>query len=190
VKFGKIMSRIGKKPILIPEGVEVKIEGREVKIKGPKGELARIFPFEVKVEIKENQIFVSLSKETSDKRIRAYWGTARAEIFNMVFGVVSGFEKKLQIEGIGYKAIVLADGSIELFVGFSHTIKIEAPKGIKYLVEKNIITISGIDKEMVGQMAAIIRKKKKPEPYKGKGIRYVGEIVRKKVGKKAVASAG
>jgi large subunit ribosomal protein L6 len=184
------MSRIGKKPILIPEGVEVKIEGREVKIKGPKGELARTFPFEVKIEIKENQIFVSLSKETSDKRIRAYWGTARAEIFNMVSGVVSGFEKKLQIEGIGYKAIVLADGGIELFVGFSHTIKIEAPAGIKYLVEKNIITISGIDKEMVGQMAAIIRKKKKPEPYKGKGIRYVGEIVRKKVGKKAVASAG
>jgi len=190
VKFGKNMSRIGKKPILIPGGVEVKLEGREVKIKGPKGELARTFQFEVKVEIKENQVFVSLSKETSDRKVKALWGTARAEIFNMISGVVSGYEKKLQIEGIGYKAAVLADGTIELFVGFSHTVKIKAPEGIKFLVEKNIITISGIDKEMVGQMAAIIRKTKKPEPYKGKGIRYVGEIVRKKVGKKAVASAG
>ena len=181
------MSRIGKKPILIPEGVEVKIEGNIVRIKGPKGELSQAIRPEIKVEIKEDKIIVSPQKET--KQTKAFWGLFRALLFNMIEGVTAGFEKKLEIQGIGFKATVEGE-DILLNVGYSHQVKIKIPPEIKISVEKNIITVSGIDKELVGQIAAKIRRVKPPEPYKGKGIRYLGEQVRRKVGKKVVGATG
>ena len=181
------MSRIGKKPILIPENVEVKIEGQKVMIKGPKGELQREIRPEIKVETKNNQIFVSPQIET--KKTKAFWGLTRALIANMIKGVTEGFEKKLEIVGLGFRAL-LEGNDLLLYVGFTQPIKIEAPEGIKFSVEKNIITVSGADLEKVSQIAAKIRKVKPPEPYKGKGIRYLGEVVRRKVGKKAVTAIG
>ncbi len=180
------MSRVGKKPILIPENVEVKIEGNTVLVKGSKGEISQEIRPEIKVEIKEGKIFVSSQIET--KQTKALWGLTRALIFNMVEGVATGFEKKLEIQGMGFKATVEGE-SLSLYVGFSQPVIIKIPKDIKISVEKNIITISGINKELVGELAAIIRKVKAPEPYKGKGIRYLGEQVRRKVGKKIVTTA-
>jgi len=200
------MSRVSKKPIEIPENVEVKIEGQKVFVKGPKGELFREFPSEIKVEVRDQpvsfpsvpgrppgQILVSpkmspfSTQET--KKTKAILGTSRAIIANMIKGVTEGYEKKLQIEGLGFRANLEGDNLI-LQVGFTHPIKIKIPEGLKFLVEKNIITVSGIDKEKVSQIAAKIRKAKPPEPYKGKGIRYVGEVVRRKAGKKVVTTTG
>lgn len=181
------MSRIGKKPILIPAGADVKIEGRDVVVKGPKGELQMQIPFDIKAEIKDSQILVSVLKDT--KSARALWGTIRMLISNMVEGVLKGYEKKLQLEGVGYKANMEGE-NLALQLGFSHPVKFLKEKDINISVEKNIITISGPSKEKVGQLAAKIRAVKPPEPYKGKGIRYVGEYVRRKAGKKVVASAG
>jgi len=175
------MSRIGKKPIIIPEGVEVKIENGKVVVRGPKGELQKEFRPEVRIEMREGKILVS-SKD------KALWGLTRALIYNMVKGVVEGFEKKLEIEGIGYKA-ALEGEDLVLSVGFTSPIKIKRPEGIKFSVEKNVITVSGLDKELVGQTAAKIRRVKPPEPYKGKGIRYQGEQIKRKLGKKAVTAA-
>jgi len=180
------MSRIGKKPILIPEGVEVKIEGQKVTIRGPKGELAEEIRPEIKVEVKENKIFVLPQIET--KKTKAFWGLTRALLANMVMGVSEGYEKKLQIEGLGYRATLEGPSDLVLYVGFSHPVKIQAPSGIKFSVEKNIITVSGTDKELVGQTAAKIRSVQPPEPYKGRGIKYLGEVIRRKVGKKAVTT--
>jgi len=180
------MSRVGKKPILIPAGVEAKSEGGKVFVKGPKGEIQISVRPEVLVRVKGNEIAVIAHKPT--KMTNALWGTTRALVANMVKGVTQGYEKRLQIEGVGYKARVEGE-EIILNVGFSHPVKINQPKGIKFSVEKNIIVISGIDKELVGQMAAKIRAVKPPEPYKGKGIRYLGEVVRKKAGKKVVVAA-
>ena len=183
------MSRVGKKPILIPEGVEVKIEGQKVIISGPKGELLREIRPEIKVEIKGNQIFVQpFSEKSWTKKTKAFWGLIRALLANMVQGVKEGYEKKLEIEGVGYKAQVLGGDTIQLSVGFTQPTKIKAPKDIKFSVEKNVITVSGVDKELVGLIAARIRKAKPAEPYKGKGIRYQGELVRRKVGKRAVTT--
>jgi len=179
------MSRVGKKPIVIPTGVEVKIEGKIVKIKGQKGELQKEIRPEIKVEVKGNQILVSPKTET--KKTKAFWGLIRALLFNMIKGVTEGYEKKLEIEGLGFKAN-LEGTNLVLEVGFANSIKIEAPSGIKFSVEKNVITISGADKELVGQIAAKIRKVRPPEPYKGKGIKYQGEVIRRKVGKKAVTT--
>ncbi len=181
------MSRIGKKPILIPEGVEVEIKGNTVTVRGFGGEVFREIRPEIKVEKKEGKIFVSPQKET--KQTKKFWGLTRTLIFNMIEGVTVGFEKKLEIQGIGFKAIVEGE-EILLHVGYSHPVKIKVPQGIKVLVEKNIITVSGINKELVGQFTAILRKTKPPEPYKGKGIRYVGELVRRKAGKRVVSAAG
>ncbi len=204
------MSRIGKKPIEIPSGVEVKVERSKVIVKGPKGELQKEFRPELKIEVKENKIFVTpqigtkprnttsdtLGAKSSkasvgirDKETNALWGLTRALIANMVKGVTEGFEKKLEIEGIGFKA-QMSGNDLELFVGFVNSIKIKAPENIKFSVEKNIITVSGSDLEKVSQVAAKIRKVKPPEPYKGKGIRYLGEQVRRKLGKKAVTTTG
>ena len=179
-----IMSRIGKKPIAIPDNVAVKIEGNLIMVKGPKGELFKKIPPEIKIELKDGQIVVLPIVQT--KKTDSLWGLTRALIFNLVKGVTEGYEKKLEIEGIGYKALVQGNKLI-LSLGFSHPVEIETPEGIKFQVEKNIIIVSGSDKELVGRVAANIRKKKKPEPYKGKGIKYFGEIVRRKAGKKAVA---
>lgn len=180
------MVKAGKKPILIPENVEVKIEGQKVTIKGPKGELQKEFRPEVKIAVQENKIFVSPKIES--KNTKAFLGLTRALLANMVKGVTEGFEKKLEINGLGFKA-QLSENSLELFLGFSHPIKIKAPENVKFSVEKNIITVSGPDIENVSQTAAKIKKAKPAEPYKGKGVRYLGEIIRKKVGKKA-ATAG
>ena len=183
--FANSMSRIGKKPILIPEGVEVKIDDGKVTINGPRGELSQEIRPEIGVEIKDQKICVSPKIKT--KQTKAFWGLFRALLANMVKGVVEGYEKKLELQGIGYR-VALEGKDLVLQIGFTHPVKIEAPKGIEFKVEKNIITISGIDKGLVGQIAAKIRKIRPPEPYKGKGIRYVGEKVRRKVGKKVVAT--
>ena len=180
------MSRIGKKPILIPEGVEVKIEGQKVTIKGPKGEISQEVPSEILVEKKQDRIQVSLKKKT--KRSWALWGLWRALLENDVRGVTSGFEKKLEIRGVGYRASLEADRMVKLEVGFSHPVKLKIPQGIDVSVEKNIVTVSGINRQGVGEFAARIRRVKPPEPYKGKGIRYLGEKVRKKEGKKAAVT--
>ncbi len=181
------MSRIGKKPISIPKDVEVKIDGQKVIIKGPKGELQKEIRPEISLEVKEGEIFVLTKIQT--KKTKAFWGQTRAVIANMVEGVTRGYEKKLEIEGLGYKAVMEGD-VLALYVGFSLPVKIVPPPTIKISVEKNVITVFGIDKELVGQIAAEIRKVKLPEPYKGKGIRYLGEKLRRKVGKKAVTTAG
>jgi len=181
------MSRIGKKPILIPPGVEVKIEGKTVKISGTNGELHKEIPSEIKVEVKDGKIFVLPQIET--KKTNALWGLTRALVANMVKGLIEGYEKKLQIEGLGFRAN-LEGNDLVLQVGFTHPVKFKAPEGIKFSIEKNIITVSGIDKQLVGEIAAKIRKTRPPEPYKGKGIRYAGEIIRKKIGKKAVTTTG
>jgi len=179
------MSRIGKKPILIPKDVEVKISDNIVMVKGPKGELQREIRPEIGVEIKEGKILVSPKQET--KKTKAFWGLTRALIANMIEGVLKGYEKKLEMEGIGYKA-KLEGEDLVLQVGFSHPVEIKQEENIKFSVEKNVITISGIDKELVGQIAARIRSVRPPEPYKGKGIRYLGEQIRRKTGKKVAAA--
>jgi len=181
------MSRIGKKPIQIPEGVEVKIEGKKIIVKGPGGELNKEFPSEIKIEVKDGRILVLPQIET--KKTNALWGLTRALIANMVKGITEGYEKKLEIEGLGFRANLEGDNLV-LKVGFTHPVKLKAPEGIKFLVEKNVITISGADKQSVGEIAAKIRRVQPPEPYKGKGIRYAGEVIRKKVGKKAVTTTG
>ena len=180
------MSRIGKKLIEIPQAVKVEINGQELKVSGPKGELKMNIHRNIKVENKDGKIFVLPNKELSKKE-KGLWGLYRALIFNMVEGVSKEFEKKLEIDGIGYKAIVQGD-ELVLNVGFSHPVKIKKPEGINFSVEKNVITISGINKENVGQIAAEIRAVKKAEQYKGKGIKYQGEKIRRKEGKKVVAS--
>jgi len=180
------MSRIGKKPIEIPEGVNVEIAEKEIKVSGPKGELKQALHHEIKVESKDGKILVSPKTELS-KKGRGLWGLYRALISNMVLGVSKGFEKKLEIEGVGFKAAVDADG-LTMNLGFTNPVKIKKIDGVNFSVEKNVITVSGPDKERVGHIAALIRKQKKAEPYKGKGIKYQGEKIRRKEGKKVVAS--
>lgn len=181
------MSRVGKKPILIPTGVQVKIEGQKVTITGPKGELSREFRPEVKIEADKEKI--SVSPQIENKKTAALWGTTRAILNNMIKGMIDGYEKKLEIEGLGYKA-ALEGNDLVLSVGFTHTVKIKAPPGIKFSIEKNLITVFGIDKELVGLIASKIRKIRPAEPYKGKGIKYQGEVIRRKAGKKVVTAAG
>lgn len=180
------MSRIGKKPIVIPQGVTVEINGLQIFVHGPKGELRRELPPAIIVRIEGNEILTEPREHT--KKTPALWGLTRSLVANMVTGVTAGFEKKLEFEGIGFRVVVDGDG-LTLQLGFSHPVKFKTPAGITCLVEKNTITISGIDKELVGETAASVRALKKPEPYKGKGIRYKGEVIRRKAGKKAVASA-
>ena len=180
------MSRIGKKPIEIPQGVTVEVNDKEIKVTGPKGVLLQFMPPEIKVEVKDGKVLVAPKTELS-KKGRGLWGLYRALIANMTEGVSKGFEKKLEIEGVGFKAAVDADG-ITLNLGFTNPVKIAKIEGVDFKVEKNLITVSGANKERVGHMAALIRKQKKAEPYKGKGIKYQGEKIRRKEGKKVVAS--
>lgn len=181
------MSRVGKKPILIPDGVEVKIDGQKVTIKGPKGELQKEMRPEIKVEIKEGKILISPKIET--KQTKALWGLSRALLYNMTEGVTKGYEKQLEIQGIGYRANLEGEDLV-LQIGFSHPLKIKQPAGIKFSINKNTISITGIDKGLVSQTAAQIRKIKPPEPYKGTGIKYVGEVIKRKAGKKVVTAGG
>ncbi|MCX6720572.1 MAG: 50S ribosomal protein L6 [Candidatus Staskawiczbacteria bacterium] len=180
------MSRIGKKIIEIPQGVTATISDKEIIVKGPKGELKQFIHHEIKVEQKDGKIFVMPKTELS-KRGRGLWGLYRALIANMVEGVSTGFAKKLEIEGVGFKANIEGENLV-LNLGFTNPIKIAKIPGVDFLVEKNIITVSGPDKERVGHMAALIRIQKKAEPYKGKGIKYQGEKIRRKEGKKVVAT--
>lgn len=179
------MSRIGKNPVEIPQGVEVRLEKNKIIVKGPKGELTQEIHPKVSIEKKDNQIIVSI-KNPVDKQERSLWGTFRKLISNMVEGVTEGFGKELDVVGIGYK-VALSGKKLTLNVGFSHPVDYELPEGIEAKVDKNKITIIGADKQKVGQVASEIRKIRKPEPYKGKGIKYTDEIIRKKAGKAAKA---
>jgi large subunit ribosomal protein L6 len=179
------MSKIGKQPIDIPAGVDVKMDGAFVVVKGPKGELRQEILPEIKVEIEENKIIVS--PKNDERKTGALWGLTRALLSNLVKGVNDGFEKRLEIQGVGFK-VSLQGSKLVFSLGFSHPVEVETPQGISFAVEKNIIIISGIDKALVGQTAANIRALKKPEPYKGKGIRYQGEVVKRKAGKKAATA--
>jgi large subunit ribosomal protein L6 len=186
-KFGNnlYMSKIGKLPVELPENVQAKMLDHSIEITGPKGNLSIKIVKEIGIEINEKTIQVSLKKET--KTTKAIFGTTRALIANMVEGVTKGWSKKMEIIGTGYRAEVQGN-TLVLTVGFSHPVKIEAPKEITFKVEKNIITIEGINKELVGQISANIRGVRPPEPYKGKGIKYVEEVIRRKAGKAAKAA--
>ena len=175
------MSRIGKIPVPIPDGVNVAVTGPEVTVKGPKGALSRTFENRVRVKV-SNGTCVVIPRD-GERRTRAYHGLARALINNMVIGVSKGYSKTLKIVGVGYRALPRGK-AIELQVGFSHTVSVPRPDGIDFQVpDATTIVVSGIDKELVGQTAAVIRRIRPPEPYKGKGIRYEGEYVQRKSGK-------
>lgn len=176
------MSRIGKQTITIPEKVEVKLEDGLMTVKGPLGTLNRTFKPEIEIRIDGNQITLKPVVENIDSR--ALWGTYSSHIRNMIEGVTKGFSKKLIIEGVGYKYNLSGD-QVVLDLGFSHQVNVKIPEGLKVVIEKNIMTISGCDKELVGGFAAKIKSLKPVEPYKGKGIRYEGQIVLRKQGKKA-----
>ena len=175
------MSRIGKQPISIPEKTTVEINGNVVVVKGPKGELSQSFPSQVQITIKDQQIEFS-PKNPKIIFDRALWGTVRSIVANMVTGVNEGFSKQLEVQGVGYK-VNMKGKDLVIDVGFSHPVDFKIPAEIEAVVDGNNITVSGINKELVGQVAAEIRKIRKPEPYKGKGIRYKDEYVRRKAGK-------
>ena len=177
------MSRIGKKPIEIPDGVDVQLAPGHVTVKGPKGELAQDVPAEMKLELTDGTLTVE--RPTDRGEHRALHGLTRSLIANMVQGVTEGYEKRLEIQGVGYRA-QLRGQALELSLGFSHPVSVEAPQGIEFEVpQPTEIVVRGIDKQQVGQIAADIRKRRPPEPYKGKGVRYSGEQVTRKVGKRA-----
>jgi large subunit ribosomal protein L6 len=180
------MSRIGKLAIAIPAGTEVSVTSDAIVVKGKLGTLTRTTHPAVKVAVADGNASVEPANNT--RLAKALWGTYAAHVRNMINGVNTPFVKKLQVEGIGYKA-ELNGKNLKLTVGFSHPVLVAIPEGITAVVEKNIITVSGADKDAVGQFTASVREIKKPEPYKGKGIRYEGEVVRQKQGKKAAAAA-
>jgi large subunit ribosomal protein L6 len=178
------MSRIGKNPVEIPAGVTVTVDGRNVTVKGSKGELAIETRPEIKVTVEDSKVVAEVAIETKDSS--AYWGLTRALIANMIVGVTDGFSKTLKLVGVGYRAKKDSDRKISLTLGFSHPVVFDAPEGITLEVpEQDTVIINGIDKQLVGLIAAKIRKLRKPEPYKGKGVRYENEIVRRKPGKAA-----
>ena len=176
------MSRLGKKPVGIPAGVEITFADGVMRVKGPKGELLRTFDSDMQIKLEDSQIVVE--RPTDHRRHRALHGLTRALLNNMVLGVSEGFVRRLQIEGVGYRA-ELQGKNLVLNVGYSHPVIIEPPADITFEVEKGYrtLSVSGVDKELVGEMAARIRRVRPPEPYKGKGIRYQGEYVRRKAGK-------
>jgi len=176
------VSRIGRMPVVIPKGVDIEIKGSHVRVKGPNGELARTFPAAMKIEMENGEIIVQ--RPTDESMHRALHGMTRALINNMVVGVSSGFEKKLEVNGVGYRA-ELSGKTLVLYVGYSHPVVIEPPEGIVFDwdARSRQIKITGYDKERVGQVAANIRGVRPPEPYKGKGIKYLEEKLRRKAGK-------
>ncbi len=175
------MSRIGRMPIAIPAGVTVDIaENNKVTVKGPKGTLERVLPKEMEIKVEGAEVVVSRPNDL--KKMKSLHGLTRTLINNMVVGVTSGYEKKLEINGVGYKAQKQGK-KLVLSLGYSHPVEMEDPAGLESVVEGNTITVKGIDKEKVGQYAAEIRDKRRPEPYKGKGIKYADEVIRRKVGK-------
>ncbi|MCH2620170.1 MAG: 50S ribosomal protein L6 [Acidimicrobiales bacterium] len=178
------MSRIGKEPISVPNDVQVSIEGRNVGVSGPKGSLDLDVPGEIEVRQEDDMILVE--RPNDDRKNKALHGLTRSLVNNMVIGVSEGFKKELEIVGVGYRAAEKGSNGLELQLGFSHPVEVKAPEGITFEVpEPTRIIVSGINKEVVGQVAADIRSYRKPEPYKGKGIRYAGEHVARKAGKAA-----
>jgi len=175
------MSRVGKKPIQIPKDVSVILEDNILTVTGPKGSLQQLVNHPISFEIGENEVFVTPKEQI--KNVSAFWGLYRALLQNMITGVTDGFTKKLRIEGVGYR-VVLQGQTLVLSLGYSHPVEVSAPDGITFEVEKNTISVTGINKELVGQVSANIRSTRPPEPYKGKGVRYDNEFVRMKVGKK------
>ena len=175
------MSRIGRMPIAIPAGVTVDVaENNKVTVKGPKGTLERVLPSEMEIKVEGAEVVVTRPNDL--KKMKSLHGLTRTLINNMVVGVTTGFEKKLEVNGVGYRAAKQGK-TLNLSLGYSHPVNMEDPAGIETVVEGNIITVKGIDKEKVGQLAAVIRDKRRPEPYKGKGIKYADETIRRKVGK-------
>lgn len=184
------MSRIGKKLISIPAGVTIQITGLTISVKGPKGELKKQIHPDVKVEVKDNAIHVT--RKDDSKESRSLHGMTRSIIANMVEGVTKGYEKIMEIIGVGYRAVPNKN-KLSLTLGFSHPVEFEAPTEIEFTMDKekkNILTIRGIDKQMVGEVAAKVRSFKKPEPYKGKGIKYIDEVIERKAGKAAISAEG
>jgi large subunit ribosomal protein L6 len=181
------MSRIGSSPISVPSGVDVVIEGTTVTVKGPKGELTRTLPDVLSFSLDDGLLRVD--RPDDERRSKAMHGLARSLVQNMVIGVTDGYRKELEIVGVGYRAQAKGD-TLHLVLGFSHPVEVEAPEGVTFEVPSTTrVDVVGIDKEVVGQVAADIRAIRKPEPYKGKGIRYVGEFVRRKAGKAAAGAA-
>ena len=175
------MSRIGRMPIAIPAGVTVDVaENNKVTVKGPKGTLERVLPSEMEIKVEGAEVVVTRPNDL--KKMKSLHGLTRTLINNMVVGVTNGFEKKLEVNGVGYRAAKQGK-TLNLALGYSHPVNMEDPEGVETVVEGNIITVKGIDKEKVGQFAAEIRDKRRPEPYKGKGIKYADETIRRKVGK-------
>jgi large subunit ribosomal protein L6 len=178
------MSRIGRTPIPVPSGVEITVDDRRVTVKGPQGTLQRSLPGEITVRQEDSTLYVE--RPNDERHSRALHGLTRSLVSNMVTGVTAGFTKELEIVGVGYRATARGANQIELALGFSHPVFVDAPEGVTFEVPAQTrINIKGIDKELVGQVAANIRKIRKPEPYKGKGVRYVGERVIRKAGKAA-----
>ena len=182
------MSRIGKKIINIPDGVEVKIDNDQILVKGKGGQLSQKIHPQVKIANKDNQLEITISKP-DDANQNALWGLFGSLVNNMIIGVTTGYKKQLEVNGVGYK-VNLQGNKLVLNVGFSHQIQYQVPEGINVTVENNVITLLGIDKQQLGEVAAQIRRIKKPEPYKGKGIKYIDEVIKKKVGKAAAKSSG
>ena len=180
------MSRIGKNPITIPDQVKFSREGEVISVQGPLGTASRSFNDEINIVIADNA--VTLTPKRQSTSAGALWGTYAAHLRNMVNGVVRGYEKKLQIEGVGFKGAVTGN-KIVFNLGWSHPYHLSIPEGLKVTIEKGVVTVKGVDKDLVGQFTAKIRSLKKPEPYKGKGIRYEGEVVRRKAGKKVASTA-
>lgn len=187
VRFGNaiLMSRIGKKPVAIPEKVEMNLSANVLTVKGPKGTLSFSHHYEVAIKLLDGQVVVE--KKGVTKRAQALWGTTAKLIQNMIEGVSTGFTKQLELNGVGYR-MNLAGKKLNLALGFSHPVVVELPERVEAKVENNILTLTSIDKQLLGEFAAYVRKQKPVEPYKGKGFRYVGEQVRKKEGKKAGAA--
>jgi len=178
------MSRIGKSPIPVPSGVDITLDGRRIAVKGPQGVLERELPGEITVRQEDSTLLVE--RPNDERQNRALHGLTRSLVANMVAGVTAGFTKELEIVGVGYRAIARSPEQIELALGYSHPVFVDAPEGITFDVPSPTrVTVRGIDKEKVGQVAADIRKIRKPEPYKGKGVRYAGEVVLRKAGKAA-----
>ena len=175
------MSRIGRLPIDVPSGVEVKVDGQAVAVKGPKGELALVVKSPIAVTVEDGQVLVT--RPDDERESRSLHGLTRTLIANQIVGVTDGYSKGLEVVGTGYR-VAAKGNSVEFALGFSHSITVDPPAGISFTVEgNNKLTVSGIDKQAVGEVAANIRKLRKPEPYKGKGVRYAGEVVRRKAGK-------
>ena len=175
------MSRIGRMPIAIPAGVTVEVaENNKVTVKGPKGTLERVLPAEMEIKVEGAEVVVTRPNDL--KKMKSLHGLTRTLINNMVVGVTAGYEKKLEVNGVGYRA-AKAGKKLTLSLGYSHPVEMEDPEGIETVVDGNVIVVKGIDKEKVGQFAAEIRDKRRPEPYKGKGIKYADEVIRRKVGK-------